>query len=528
MIADSLRKYHPEIKIIGTSGTAASGSNYDGLWQFSRDQKLVAVDEHYYVSPTWLLENQHRYDNFDRKGPKVFVGEWASGDDRLINAVTEAAYLTNVERNGDVIDFTCYAPLLVNDSRGGWRPDLIRFDRTRIAKTPNYYVQQLFSTHSGQKYINSTLTYTDAYKPDPLYPGQIGVGTWNTQAKFKDIKVVSGDSVVINENFASGSSNWTVNDGTFAVSNGVYTQTASSTPAWSIFKTPVTLAEYTYTLKAMKTGGVEGFVIPFAYGDKQNYCWLNIGGWWNNQHAVEKSVAGGKSTIVTAAGSIQNNVWYDIKIDVTKSGAKFYLNSTLLFELAAPDGPVSASVVKDTINNKLIVKMVNAKAIEMSAKMSLKGVVSNGTVETILLTGSATTLQNTLDAPALVAPVKGSYTLTGDSLQCTLPAYSMQVFTFDIDNSTSGVSYVEAGKYGKSGLKIVPNPMLNSAQVYFENGASESFTLSLVDVTGKLVLKRSDIKDNHVEINKGQLKPGIYFVNVKSATSGYSDKLIVK
>jgi alpha-L-arabinofuranosidase len=82
------------------------------LWQFSKELKLAAVDEHYYMDPSWFLNNLHRYDNFDRSGPKVFIGEYASWKDMLSNAIAEAAYLTGVEKNSDVIEFTYYAPLL--------------------------------------------------------------------------------------------------------------------------------------------------------------------------------------------------------------------------------------------------------------------------------------------------------------------------------------------------------------------------------------------------------------------------------
>jgi alpha-L-arabinofuranosidase len=116
------------------------------------------VDEHYYNSPDWFLNNNHRYDNFDRQGPKVFIGEYASQDDRLYNAIAEAAYLTGVERNADIIELTCYAPLFCNDKHQQWHPDLIRFDNTEVVKTASYYVQQMYSTNPGDEYLNSLIT----------------------------------------------------------------------------------------------------------------------------------------------------------------------------------------------------------------------------------------------------------------------------------------------------------------------------------------------------------------------------------
>ena len=121
----------------------------------------MPFDEHYYMDPSWSLLNTNRYDNFDRNGPKVFIGEYASKDDRLANAIAEAAYLTGVEKNSDIIQFACYAPLFCRENLSSytWNPDLIRFDNTRVVKTASYHVQQLYGVHAGDEYINSSVSY---------------------------------------------------------------------------------------------------------------------------------------------------------------------------------------------------------------------------------------------------------------------------------------------------------------------------------------------------------------------------------
>ena len=229
MIADSLKKYHPEIKIIGTSGTSHSGTNYDGLWQFSTQEQLSAVDEHFYVQPEWLLNNNHRYDNFDRNGPKVFVGEYASWDDLMKNAIAEASFLTGIERNADVVQFTCYAPLLCNENHQQWHPDLIRFNHSNVIKTANYYIQQLFSHYTGDMYFESNLTYEENSNPlESTYFGKIGVATWNTQAQFDDVKVINGDETLVEMDFSSSASNWSALSGSFSISNGSYVQSSAN------------------------------------------------------------------------------------------------------------------------------------------------------------------------------------------------------------------------------------------------------------------------------------------------------------
>ena len=115
------------------------------------------VDEHYYMKPEWFLANQKRYDAYDRSKSKVYLGEYASQGNTLFNAIAEAAYMTSLERNGDVVRLTSYAPLLAKAKHTQWNPDLIYFNNTTIYRTPNYYVQQLFSTNEGDVYHSNVV-----------------------------------------------------------------------------------------------------------------------------------------------------------------------------------------------------------------------------------------------------------------------------------------------------------------------------------------------------------------------------------
>jgi alpha-L-arabinofuranosidase len=162
MIHDAVKKKHPEIVVIGTSGPFAGGEDFDNGWAFARKLGLAMVDEHYYVSPRWFWDNLHRYDNYDRNGARVYVGEYAAHDrDRrrntLRSAIAEAAGLTGFERNGDIVRFASYAPLLARRGHTQWHPDLIYFTGTEVHLTANYYVQQLFGQNSGDTYLETTI-----------------------------------------------------------------------------------------------------------------------------------------------------------------------------------------------------------------------------------------------------------------------------------------------------------------------------------------------------------------------------------
>lgn len=157
MIYDVLKAKHPEIVVIGTSGPFPDGEDFEKGWAFARELKLAMVDEHYYRPPQWFWENLARYDDYDRNSAKVYVGEYAAHDQgrrsTLRSALAEAAFLTTLERNGDIVALASYAPLLARRGHTQWTPDLIYFTATEVYPTLNYTVQKLFAEHRGDAYI---------------------------------------------------------------------------------------------------------------------------------------------------------------------------------------------------------------------------------------------------------------------------------------------------------------------------------------------------------------------------------------
>jgi alpha-L-arabinofuranosidase len=153
MIFHAVKEKHPEIKIIGTSGPFSDGEDFEKGWELSNKLQVDVVDEHYYKGPDWFLGNHFRYDKYNRKGPKVYLGEYASWGNKLFNAIAEAAYMTSFERNGDVFVMASYAPLLAKKGFTQWTTDLIFFDNINIVPTPNFYVQEMFMTNQGDFYF---------------------------------------------------------------------------------------------------------------------------------------------------------------------------------------------------------------------------------------------------------------------------------------------------------------------------------------------------------------------------------------
>lgn len=162
MIHDAVKAKHPEIEVVGTVGPYPDGRDFEEGWKFANDLGVPLVDEHYYRPPDWFLENLNRSDSYDRTKTKVYVGEYAAHDPSRNNtwrtALAEAAFMTALERNGDVVRLASYAPLLAKLGHTQWRPDMIYFDNTNLLLSATYFVQQLFAQNSGDVHLPATLS----------------------------------------------------------------------------------------------------------------------------------------------------------------------------------------------------------------------------------------------------------------------------------------------------------------------------------------------------------------------------------
>ncbi len=170
---EQIRAKYPNIKICGSSGPSADGKDFDYGWEQMRKLNVDLVDEHYYKSPQWFLDNAARYDNYSRKGPKVFAGEYAAHGKGSHNnweaALSEAAFMTGLERNADVVLQATYAPLFAHVEGWQWRPDLIWFDNLSSVRSANWYVQMLYGTNKGTNVLPLTENGKAVTGADGLY-----------------------------------------------------------------------------------------------------------------------------------------------------------------------------------------------------------------------------------------------------------------------------------------------------------------------------------------------------------------------
>jgi len=158
MIFDAVKAKYPEIVVIGTVGPSPDGEDFEKGWKLANELKVPVVDEHYYTSPEWFISHQNRYDSYKRNGTQVYLGEYASWGNKMQNAIAEAAYMTSLERNGDVVRLASYAPLFAKKDYTQWKTDMIFFDNTKVSLTPNYYVQKMFSANQGDYYFGKVIS----------------------------------------------------------------------------------------------------------------------------------------------------------------------------------------------------------------------------------------------------------------------------------------------------------------------------------------------------------------------------------
>jgi len=414
---DAIKKRYPEIVTIANTRVP---------------HPIEVLDDHYYNSPGWFWQNVGLYDRHDRKGPRIYVGEYAvtqgAGHGNLRAALAEAAFMTGMERNADVVVMASYAPLFVNANDRKWNPDAIVFDSARSYGTPSYHVQKLFARHRPD-----VLLPLDLEPPAPRAErGGIGLATWNTQAEFRDLEVIQEGKTVYRSDFAQGAAGWKPQGGDWKVVEGAFRQAAPGDDRRALLDTAVLPAasDYTIRLKARKLGGAEGFMIMFRARARENYTWWNVGGWNNREHAIEKSVGGSKIQLSPhVPGSVETGRWYDLRVEVEGDRIRCYLDGRLVHDVrdqGVPDLAAVAGRMEKT--GEVVLKVVNGAETPRRAEIRLEGagpLKATGTAET--LTAGSMDAENSLEKPDAVAPVTAAVSGIGPRFAYTFPARSLTV-----------------------------------------------------------------------------------------------------
>ena len=420
LFKEQILKKYPKMHLIGN--VAAWGTDTP-TWDSKESVELL--DEHYYRNPAWFADNFHKYDTYDRRGPKIYVGEYAVTDGfgdlgNMNAALGEAVYMMGMENNSDIVPLNSYAPIFVNENDARWRPDMIRFSSNRVMGTPSYYVQMLMPRNIGTQVVKVSQTnpYSSIAKPITPQQSRVGFGTWGTKASYTHPEGVPKTG---KPEFVSGQ--WQLG------SDDVLRQTSLDQQCVAVCRTPFDSDHYTCKFRARKDEGAEGFLIVFNYVDEHNYCWLNFGGWGNTQHAIEQISSGGKIQTNIKKGSVETGRWYDVTLTVSGDSVKAWLDQDLIFDTVLKRNTslgVYSSATIDEPSGELIVKVVNSQAEGTTARLN----ISNFAVKSaklIQLRANTGYDENTLQQPTNIYPTEHELSPECNTVDVELPAYSLNI-----------------------------------------------------------------------------------------------------
>ena len=425
MFYDAIKASHPEIITIADCPIP--------------NAPVEIVDEHYYVEPQWFFANERKYDSYSRSGPKIYVGEYAVnnnvGSGNLLGALSEAAFMIGMERNSDVVTMASYAPLFENVNNRAWAVNLIRFDSSRSTGRSSYHVQTMFSANRPDVTL-ATKVEEPAANPAPKAGGSIGVGTWDTQADYKDIKVENNGKPLYQSKLGQGAEGWKLVSGEWQALDSALRQSGVGNNLLAITGDP-SWTNYTLTLKARKLGGAEGFLILFHVKDAENMAQWNIGGWGNTRSAVELKEGGSNREIAAGPNiKIETSRWYDVKLEVNAGKVTCWLDGKIIqtAKLQDPKRPAGLYALggKDLKTGQIIIKAVNPGPGPLSTTIRIQGARQlKPKARVITLSGDLPTAENTLDNPTAVVPVESTFVGVAPQFNYILKPYSLTIFRID-------------------------------------------------------------------------------------------------
>ena len=423
---DAVLAKYPKMHLIGN---VVAWGNDDPKW--NSDEEVELLDEHYYRTPAWFAENFRKYDAYDRNTPKIYCGEYAVTNGfgtvgNLNAALGEAVFMMGMENNSDHVVMSSYAPIFVNENNVAWQPDMIRFNSAQVMCTPSYYVQKLMAENVGTKILK--VTQDNPYpmvSPELLTPSKFKVGyaTWGTSASF-DFQSVKNETTSAPLALSPVKGEWKQN-------GNIVSQTSDLDACIALATADIKSdGTYTYKVRARKDKGAEGFMLVFNYQNPNNYCWLNLGGWGNTQHAIEQVMDGGKMQTISKSGKVEEGRWYDITINVDGNNVKCWMDNELLFDtkLKSPvNYDVYSSATYDDKTGETIVKVVNTSSCHTTANIAIEG-KTPCCARLIRMTSLSGQDENTINSPTAVYPTEQRVYATDGLLNVDIPAYSLSIF----------------------------------------------------------------------------------------------------
>ncbi len=431
------------IELILANGTASGSREGWNYIEDYPDSVTTLIDEHYYESPNWFLTNTNRYDAYDRDNQAgVFLGEYAAQSNTLSAALAEAAYMTGLERNGDVVKMACYAPLFGNSKVNQWTPDMMFFSNDSLYGTVNYYVQQMFGNNVGQTILPSTLEM-DELSAESTLAGGVGLGSWMTSVSYDNLKVVANDGgdVLYETDFSSDTTikddGWKDHEGEWSIKDGQLIQKNTSDPADGNTGDVIYIGEkdwsnYTLTVDAEVLNGNEGFLIPLCVQDTGNNIFWNIGGWGNTVSCLQ--IVSGNAKSGQVSGTVKNlvlkkNQTYQLKVVVDGNHVKCYIDDALYVDYTQETIASLYETASVDANGDIILKLVNSSEQAIAVDTTLSSIdmnAYNSTATVTVLKGDSLSATNSFAEPEALIPSEASLDVDS-SFTYQAPKYSVSI-----------------------------------------------------------------------------------------------------
>jgi alpha-L-arabinofuranosidase len=277
----------------------------------------------------------------------------------------------------------------------------------------------MFAANRASRTLPVTLEVKDSPRT-----GMIGVGTWNTQAEFKDIRVTKDGKTLFTSDFSHGVDGWEMSGGQWGARDGSLCQMGEGDGVRALAGN-ADWGDYTLTLKAKKTGGAEGFLILFNVQNLQEKCWWNIGGWGNTRHGLE----GAGLPAASVRGTIETGRWYTIKLELKGPSVQCYLDNKLVHSVTyKPQAMQAATAGLSAGGDELILKVVNGSRNPLETGVTLRGlqqVEPQG--QAIVLASKTADAENNFDSPLNVTPQQAVIEHLAPEFMHTFPAYSVTI-----------------------------------------------------------------------------------------------------
>ena len=413
----AIKEKYPQLKLISTLGLGGQ----------HRHERVDMIDPHWYVSPEFFFASDKLFDQQERGDYEIYIGEYAVnqnvGGGNLLGALAEAAFLTGVERNSDLVKMASYAPLFENVNDRVWPTNLIWFDSYHVMGRSSYQVQKMYAENRPS--FNVATSFEQPVIPVGV-KGQIAVGGWNTDNEYKDLKVTLADGRTVEADMSQG---WTPQEGTWNAEGGTLKGSGPGVMRWNLWSVPEAFGDCSISLKARKIAGAEGFLIYFGMHDGKNGYVLNIGGWGNQTTAFQRINGNDMPQIPNNISQyVAEGRWYDIRIDIKDGKFTYSLDGKQMLETAIEN--IQRYVVSgyDENTGELIVKFVNATKEPFSTSVNLQNVTSvkrKGKVVT--LTSADPKDENTLDDPKRVFPRESTFNKFSGQFDYTFEPWSFTV-----------------------------------------------------------------------------------------------------